>query len=125
MSGGSGAPRRKDATLKRCPYCGSEIKEEAIRCRYCRRDLPVEPVSAPEWSEPSLGYSFSGHRYVLGWTERRFAIWDRGRIAQPAISFPRTPGGWEMAWNRFIGMEPGAVAVGGRASIPELGSRPY
>src|SRR5207249_1543267 len=78
-----------------------------------------------EWTEPSLGYSFSGHRYVLGWTERRFAIWDRGRIAQPAISFPRTPGGWEMAWNRFIGMEPGAVAVGGRASIPELGSRPY
>ena len=67
------------------------------------------PASAP--AEPSIRYSHSGYRYVLGYDPDHFAIWDRQSPTAAAERFPRTDDGWRQAWTRFASLEPNNVAV--------------
>jgi hypothetical protein len=72
------------------------------------------PGSAPESAVPSGAaqrYTHSGYRYVLGYGEGFFGIWDRQDPSAPTERFPRTDDGWRQAWLRFVAQEPNHVAV--------------
>jgi len=70
-------------------------------------------------STSSIRYTHSGYRYVLGYGEDYFGIWDRQNPAEPNERFPRTDDGWRQAWLRFVGLEPKHVEVpqGGVAPV--------
>jgi len=81
---------------------------------------PPEPAVAPATSavaaasspaEPSIRYTHSGYRYVLGYGPDHFGIWDRQSPNAPAERFPRTDEGWGQAWTRFVSLEPNHMAV--------------
>src|SRR5438067_1753113 len=70
-------------------------------------------------------YTHSGYRYVLGYGEGFFGIWDRQDPSAPTERFPRTDDGWRQAWLRFVAQEPNHVAVpdtaAGVTSEPQAG----
>jgi hypothetical protein len=69
----------------------------------------VPSASSPV--DPSIRYTHSGYRYVLGYGPDHFGIWDRQSPNAPAERFPRTDEGWGQAWTRYVALEPNHMAV--------------
>jgi len=52
-----------------------------------------------------LQYTHSGSRYLLGYGQTFFGIWDRQNPATPIERFPRSDDGWAQAWRRYTQIE--------------------
>jgi hypothetical protein len=52
-----------------------------------------------------LQYTHSGTRYLLGYGQTFFGIWDRQNPATPVERFPRSDDGWAQAWRRYTQIE--------------------
>jgi hypothetical protein len=113
----------QDDAIK-CRYCFSDLRVDPETAMQQRpepagvvtgsRAAAVQPTastsppvstSAPAGS-PSVRYTHSGFRYVLGYDADSFGIWDRQSPGGPVETFPRTDDGWRSAWIRFVGLEP-------------------
>jgi hypothetical protein len=67
----------------------------------------VAPPAAAETPkpEPKVEFTHSGERYLLGYADDFFGIWDRQAPAVPRERFPRTDDGWRQVWQRYAGIE--------------------
>jgi hypothetical protein len=119
--------------MRTCPYCAEQVDEQATRCPHCQNDLgqpvsqvvppaiaappqgpsPPPPPSGPPavFGEGALRFNYSGERYILGYGQDFFGIWDRTVPGPAVFRFPRTDHGWAEAWGQFASREPRSVAV--------------
>lgn len=70
--------------------------------------------------EGAIRFSHSGTRYILGYGQDFFGIWDREAPGGPVMRFPRNDEGWGAAWNRFTAWEPKAVEVPITGAAPDV-----
>jgi len=103
---------------KACPFCAEDIKDGAIVCKHCGRELttlivpgvpqdrPVPPPPAPT-PEPTvagqapLSMASEGIRYVIGQGVDFWGIWDKKAPGPPIERFPGGGEGAQQAWTRF------------------------
>jgi len=67
--------------------------------------------SSPDDTD-AMQYTHSGQRYLLGYGQTFFGIWDRQSPNSPMERFARDDSGWAAAWRRFTQLETHYTEVG-------------
>jgi hypothetical protein len=67
-------------------------------------EASIGPAEATAPAE-KVEFTHSGERYLLGYTDDSFGIWDRQSPAAPAERMPRTDAGWSQIWQRYVALE--------------------
>jgi hypothetical protein len=74
---------------------------------------PGSSAATTAGTDTAVRYTHSGTRYLLGYGDGFFGIWDRQNPAAPVERFPRTDDGWGEAWRRYTQIETNFTEVKG------------
>jgi zinc-ribbon domain len=91
------------------PQAAMEQPAKAAQAAQGTSGRAPEILSPPRTPSPSpnLTFSHEGARYILGYTQQYYGIWDKQAPGPPAERFARTDQGWQQAWEAFIRREMG------------------
>ena len=70
-------------------------------------------------AEGAEAFTHSGERYVLGYGQDFYGVWERPSLGQPVRRFPRTDDGWREAWREFSSFEPWLGSRQWQFTVPE------